>query len=195
MIPLFASHFGCYVPVAIAIAMAMGCTSVETPVGMTVASDKSVGISEDAASVSAEYPKIEVTVPTVTIAGVAFLAELASTPEHRAAGLSGRDSLPSQTGMLFTWETGIATVFWMKGMRFPLDLIWISKDCVVVNIMSDLPSPSPETHSSELPLYLPKESAAYTFEINAGEAHKHGIVLGSPVRFTGLISRLNSACG
>ena len=194
MMPLLASHFGYYAPVAIAIAIAIGCTSVETPVAMPVAFDESVGISGGGASVSGEYPKKEDNIPTVTIAGVEFLAELASTPGHRAVGLSGRDSLLSLTGMLFTWETGIATAFWMKGMRFPLDLIWISKDCVVVNIMSDLPSPTPETPSGELPLYRSEESAAYTFEINAGEARKHRIVLGSQVRFTGLISRLNSVC-
>ncbi len=201
---------GCVLCAALTLAIAVGCASTPGPattptsdLGLTPAPPGEVAVEPakiaepdetagpaapvgSATNVPTSPPAAEATGPTVTIAGVTFLAELAATPERRAVGLSGHDSLAPQTGMLFTWETGVATVFWMRGMRFPLDFVWISKDCVVVDITSNVPAPLPETPSGELPSYRSAASAAYTFEINAGETQKHRIVVGAPVRFTGI---------
>ena len=59
--------------------------------------------------------------------------DVALTPAARARGLSGRESLASMTGMLFVFETGRASAFWMKDMLFSLDFVWIGEDCTVVD--------------------------------------------------------------
>ena len=44
--------------------------------------------------------------PKVLIADAAFDVEIASTPAERAGGLSGREGLAPESGMLFLFETG-----------------------------------------------------------------------------------------
>src|SRR5918992_1579604 len=61
--------------------------------------------------------------PTVTIGDASFVVELAVTPQERAQGLSGRPGLAPGTGMLFIFGTEDLYSFWMKDMRFPLDMV------------------------------------------------------------------------
>ncbi|MCH8062355.1 MAG: DUF192 domain-containing protein [Chloroflexi bacterium] len=120
------------------------------------------------------------------IGDVTFAAEIANTGELRTRGLSERDSLDSQTGMLFIFDDGRASAFWMKGMRFPLDFVWIGSGCTVVAVTKDVPNAAPETPSSELPLYRSFVEAEYNLEINAGEVERLGISVGDSVAFEGI---------
>ena len=132
--------------------------------------------------------------PTVVIGAVAFPAEVAVSREERLMGLSGREALSPGTGLLYVFEPGAAPAFWMKGMRFPLDFIWISEECTVVDITHDVPAPDPTTPTTELPTYGPSSPAAYNFEINAGEAVANGMTAGAPVRFSGLPEGTAAGC-
>ena len=96
--------------------------------------------------------------------------------------------------MLFVFEGGQASAFWMKEMRFPLDFVWVSQDCLVVDITPSVPAPRPQTPLSELPTYTSRHPAAYNFEINAGEAAELGIELGDAVRFIDLPNHIPRAC-
>lgn len=124
----------------------------------------------------------------VVIGGVAFDAEIADTPELRGKGLGERDSLAPQSGMLFVFPDGHTTSFWMKGMRFPLDFVWIGADCRVADITERVANAEPGTSDSALPLYNSAAPAAYTFEINAGEVQRFGIRIGDAVRFLSIHS-------
>ena len=121
--------------------------------------------------------------PRVNIGNVTFTAELANTGELRTKGLSERDALDAKTGMLFIFDDGRSSAFWMKGMRFPLDFVWIGSGCTVVSVTKDVPNAPPGTPSSELPLYRSFVEAEYNFEINAGEVDKLGISVGDSVAF------------
>ncbi|MCH9010190.1 MAG: DUF192 domain-containing protein [Chloroflexi bacterium] len=121
--------------------------------------------------------------PRVNIGSVTFAAEIANTGELRTKGLSERDALDSQTGMLFIFDDGRASAFWMKGMRFPLDFVWIGSGCTVVAVTKNVPNVAPETPVSALPLYKSFVEAEYNLEINAGEVEKLGIGIGDPVTF------------
>ena len=120
----------------------------------------------------------------MTIGEAAFEAEVAHTPALRTRGLSGRNDLAPQTGMLFVFESGRASSFWMRGMRFALDFVWISSNCEVVGVTVDVPPPA--SANSNLPTYGSPAPAAYVFEINAGELAAHGIAVGDTVRFSGI---------
>jgi len=90
-------------------------------------------------------------------------------------GLSDRDSLEINTGMLFDLDGH--PVITMRGMKFSLDIVWISDDKKVVDI-------SRNTLVSVLgndTLYTPEKPAKYALEINAGEAQKRGIKVGDEV--------------
>src|SRR3989338_5701660 len=50
---------------------------------------------------------------------------VADTPESRERGLSGRDGLASDEGMLFVFQNDGYHTFWMKDMLFSIDIIWL----------------------------------------------------------------------
>ncbi len=130
----------------------------------------------------------------VVIGDDVFPVELAVSSGERAKGLSGRQMLESGTGMLFIFEDRTASSFWMWQMLFPLDFVWISVDCRVVDITPDVPFPSSGTPGSSLPTYRSSAPAAYNLEINAGEANKRGIRIGDAVRFTGIPDHVGDTC-
>ena len=62
----------------------------------------------------------------VTIRGVRVASEVMVTPTEQARGLGYRDSLAWSHGMLFTYDEPGFRSFWMKGMRFDIDIVWIT---------------------------------------------------------------------
>lgn len=122
--------------------------------------------------------------PAVIIGEVVFEAEIAQTQRERGIGLSGRESLEPMTGMLFLFQTGRTTDFWMRGMLIPLDFVWIGEDCTVVDTTVNVPQPDSDAPNTPLPSYSSSVPAAYTFEINAGEIERFGIQVGDKVSFS-----------
>lgn len=119
----------------------------------------------------------------VRIDGLVIQAELARTPEERAQGLSGRASLPDDGGMLFVFQEERRATFWMQGMRFPLDFIWISRDRRVADLTENVPPPEPGVPGDELPRYQPGEPVLYALEVNAGVIREFGVQVGDVVTF------------
>ncbi len=106
-----------------------------------------------------------------------FEVEVADDPLLSAKGLSGRDSLPESHGMLFIFSESRYYPFWMKGMRFPLDFVWVRNNRVV-GIDSDV---SVRWGFSSFKTVIPKEPVDMVLEINAGEAREAGIEKGNVV--------------
>ena len=105
--------------------------------------------------------------------------ETAATAWQRARGLSGRAGLDQDSGMLFLYQTPARHGFWMKGMKFPLDFIWVSGDRVV-EITENVPAPKP----GEAPLKLtPKVEVDKVLEVGSGFAAKHQIKVGDKVEY------------
>jgi len=67
----------------------------------------------------------------VTIGGTTVEVEIADTQTARIQGLSGRESLAENSGMLFLWPEADYYSIWMKEMKFPIDIIWINGNQVV----------------------------------------------------------------
>lgn len=105
--------------------------------------------------------------------------ELARTPEEWSRGLSGRDSLGEEEGMLFVSDEAVRRTFWMKGMRFPLDMLFIYQG-KVVDIAHEVPAPSEEDDGTAIKVstWLP---ATWVLEINSGWVKQHGVKVGDPV--------------
>ena len=121
--------------------------------------------------------------PSATVGEAVFDMEVAQTPEERGRGLSGRDGLEPGSGMLFVFRSETTTSFWMKGMRFPIDFVWIGAGCTVIDVTLGASAPPPGTADSALPLYTPSAPILYALEINAGEVAELGIEVGDPVAF------------
>jgi len=94
--------------------------------------------------------------------------EVAQTPAERAQGLSGRESLAADEGMLFVFPESASHPFWMAGMHFPLDIVWISENKKVVGLSENIPPPPSGTPAESCKLYYPPEPVKYVLEVNAG---------------------------
>lgn len=121
--------------------------------------------------------------PRVKVDDVTFEVEVADTRALRTRGLTGRPYLGEREGMLFLPDGPEVGNFWMKGMLFPLDLIWIGRNCRVADITVNVPVPYPGTPDDEIRRYNSYPPAAYTLEVNAGEVDRFGIRVGDKVKF------------
>jgi uncharacterized membrane protein (UPF0127 family) len=112
----------------------------------------------------------------ITMPRGAITAEVVDTKASRELGLSGRTSMNDNEGMLFVFDKPGRYGFWMKDMIFPLDIIWINQNGIVVEIERDLtPGSYPKTFINTSP-------ASYVLEINAGSSEKEGLYIGSKVK-------------
>ena len=109
-----------------------------------------------------------------------FDVEIASTAPARAQGLSGRDGLPENGGMLFVFPSAGKYGFWMKDMKFVLDLVWIHGDHVVGVTENVLPESGRTIFT--LTSYYPPEPVERVLEIPAGAVKRYGIAVGDNVR-------------
>jgi hypothetical protein len=107
-------------------------------------------------------------------------AEVADNDAERALGLGQRDALARDSGMYFVL-TDSSPRIWMKGMRFPLDLVWIN-DGRVVDITPRVPD-QPGTPESQLPIYSPSKPANRVLEVNSGWAQRNAVRPGDRVSF------------
>lgn len=109
--------------------------------------------------------------------------EVADTEPRRERGLGYRDSLPADAGMLFIFDQSQPATFWMKGMRFSLDMVWIGEDRRVLGVSADIP-PQPGVSDDQLARYASPAPVRYVLELNAGAAQRLGIAAGSELSFT-----------
>ena len=107
--------------------------------------------------------------------------DVADTDEKRHLGLGERSSLAVGKGMLFIFEQRELHGFWMKKMRFPIDIIWLD-NYRVVHIEHSVPAP-PNPDSDELPIYKPSNLANFVLEIPAGQARIVGLQVGQRLRY------------
>ncbi|HKE11823.1 MAG TPA: DUF192 domain-containing protein, partial [Myxococcota bacterium] len=63
--------------------------------------------------------------PTIKIRSDVVRVDVARTPEERARGLGGRASLAPGAGMAFPFDEPGRPAFWMAGMYFDIDIVWI----------------------------------------------------------------------
>jgi uncharacterized protein len=117
----------------------------------------------------------------ITVNGVELVADVAATNEQRTKGLSVKDALADNEAMLFVFDTAQEHSFWMKNMKFPIDIIWLDSDKTVVHIEHSL---QPCSFDAFCPTYKPdNNNALYVLETVAGFAKQHGIVEGTKVEF------------
>lgn len=128
--------------------------------------------------------KERATMPMVTIRGHTFSVEIADANEERVKGLSGRDDLDEEKGMLFVFERPVLSSFWMKDTRIPLDIIFMNNNRIVT--IHHNVKPQPNTPESQLQRYTPTEQANFVLEINAGVSKRYGFQEGDAVKIDGL---------
>jgi uncharacterized membrane protein (UPF0127 family) len=115
------------------------------------------------------------------INGHTIRLELAVTATEKEKGLGYRDSLPVNTGMLFVYNHPQRYGFWMKGMKFPLDFIWIDGN-KIVDLSQNIPQP---INDSMQPVSLaPRMPVDKVLEVNAGVIGRLGVKVGDIVQLS-----------
>lgn len=115
----------------------------------------------------------------ILVGDTVVMVERASTDTARARGLSNRPSIGERAGMWFVFREKENPVFWMKDMQFPIDIVWIA-DGRVVALDENVKVP-PQQENDDLHRYQSAVPVDRVLEINAGNAKKWGISVGSRV--------------
>jgi uncharacterized membrane protein (UPF0127 family) len=94
----------------------------------------------------------------------------ATTPQEWYKGLSGVDKLGSKKGMLFIYPQAIRPQITMRGMNFPIDLLFVDKNWEVREIHS-LDKNSKNDIISQVPVH-------FALEVNRGLTKEAGLHIG-----------------
>ena len=117
------------------------------------------------------------TIQAITIGTTTLHVALAITESEKQAGLSGLPSLPEDQAMLFVFGTSGRHGFWMKDMHFPIDIIWLDGQRMIVHIEANV-------HPDSYPqIFIPTRDALYVLETVAGFSEKEKIHVGDQVQF------------
>ena len=81
--------------------------------------------------------------------------------------------------MLFFFPESAKAAFWMKNVKFPIDIIWIENN-KVVGIEKNV-QPQPGVADSDLALYYSPGLIRHVLEVNAGFSDSNGIENGDEV--------------
>lgn len=106
-----------------------------------------------------------------------YRVEVANDEQERKRGLSGRQALAGDEGMLFVFSRPGFHCIWMKDMRFALDIVWLDAQKRVIQILEQV---GPDTYPES---FCPARPASYVVELNAGQVQAAGIKPGQVVQF------------
>lgn len=101
-----------------------------------------------------------------------FRVELASTPEHRAQGLQGRQAMAADAGMLFDFGPPQPVRMWMMNTPIPLDMVFIDAAGQVVAIAERTEPYSLDIIASPVPVRA-------VLEVQGGTAQRIGLKPGA----------------
>lgn len=104
--------------------------------------------------------------------------EVRDSEQERRQGLSGKEKLQEDEGMLFVFESPAKYEFWMKEMKFDLDMVWIRGD-EVVEISEAVPAPK---EGEEPAVVKPKVAVDKVLEVNSGWVGTNGVKVGDLVK-------------
>lgn len=110
--------------------------------------------------------------PKVLLGDSEISVSIADTLTLQEKGLSGREQLRANEGMLFIFPNEDIVSFWMKDMNFPIDIIWFNKNRQIVDVWENAqPSSYPE-------LRTPQSAAQYVLEVPSGFFVAHHLLKG-----------------
>ncbi len=113
-----------------------------------------------------------------------LLVQVVSDDASRQLGLSGRTRLMKDSGMLFDFTNTQNTrpSFWMKDMKFPIDIIWINNN-KITGIETAVPIPDPNTADYQLATYSPPTTITHVLEVEAGWSAQNKIKVGDTIKY------------
>ncbi len=126
----------------------------------------------------------------VEIRGHRLTVEVVSDETMRSKGLGGHAPLSDDEGMLFVFPTSEIRTFWMKGMTFPIDIVWLAgsdpRSLRIVGYEENV-DPQMGAQDYELKFYTSSEPVSYVLEVRGGLMRKFGVLSGDIVAVSFLL--------
>lgn len=120
-----------------------------------------------------------------TLGGQAVFASLATTDAERSLGLSYTSALPPDVVKVFVFDTDERWSFWMKGMEYPIDMVWVTATGTIAHIETNV-SPSTYPHS-----FTPPTPSRYVIETVPGLFANLNLKVGGNVDIAAIIEKNN----
>lgn len=125
--------------------------------------------------------------PRVQIDSTQWFVEIADDDLSRYRGLSGKDDLRDDVGMLFVYDKPQVLGFCMRGCNIPIDIAFIDSDMKIVQIYTMQVEPDRAGRIN----YSSNTPAQYALEVRGGLFRRRGIKAGDEVKFLGNFSKRN----
>ncbi len=109
-----------------------------------------------------------------------LIIQLADNNAERGTGLSNRECLPEDSGMLFAFPSDTTTTFQMRDTTIPLTIAFIQADGEIVDILDMQPNAS-ESYASAVPY-------RYAIEVAQGWFAEQGVALGDIAQIDEVLS-------
>ncbi len=103
---------------------------------------------------------------------------LATEPSEQSKGLAIKDSMNEKEGMLFIFKNPQKHSFWMKDMKFPIDIIWADPTGKIVHIEKNL---QPCVFLLPCTSYSPKSDSLYVLEVVSNFTNKYDVKIGDQI--------------
>jgi uncharacterized protein len=103
---------------------------------------------------------------TTSIKNARFVVDIADNESERKQGLSGKKRLQANQAMLFVFDKPDKHCFWMKDMRFNIDILWFDASKRLIHQERNV-SPRSYPHS-----FCPSSASSYVLETKAGTADR-----------------------
>ena len=108
--------------------------------------------------------------PLIDLGGGTFRVQVAQTETELERGLAGRTKLADNEAMWFIFPEDKVWKIWMKGMKMPIDIVWLDRDKKVVHIEENV---QPDAEPYEV--YQPPVPARYVLEMAARSVQKFAV--------------------
>jgi uncharacterized membrane protein (UPF0127 family) len=119
----------------------------------------------------------------VIINKIEYNLDVAKTDQERSRGLAKFDSIKNNEGMLFIFDVPGRYSFYMKDMKFNIDIIFLDQSKKVVDMYKNVKFQDYK-NPYDYENYKPNFSSKYTIELKEGEIEKTGLKIGDLIDFT-----------
>lgn len=126
----------------------------------------------------------------IDLGGERFVVELAADPAAQHRGLSGRDSIDPNGGMLFGYPSAArALQFVMRDCEVPIDIAFLDRGGRVLAVHAmkvetpRQPWETPRQYEQRLPRYTSPAGAQFALEVAGARLEALGVGVGSHARF------------
>jgi uncharacterized membrane protein (UPF0127 family) len=103
---------------------------------------------------------------------------IVETEQLRTTGLGGREFLPDNTAMLFTFDKPDFYGIWMKDMKISIDIFWLDEEGRIISLEENV---SPNTYPK---IFTPVGKSSFVLETNANFAKKNNLSVGKVLNLT-----------